>query len=131
MPTSPPWATTLYLLSGPYAQATLALSLLLFYGEVKHTRFYEKMTHRAHIASLLRYLWHSTEHRGAFQKNTDNKSSFIKFANGLMSEIDSLITLVMEKTPPDMRRAAANGLTAVSSRAQGRAGAHHQLTRQQ
>ena len=92
-------ATALYLLSGPYAQATLALSLLLFYREIEHTSFYEKMTHHAHIASLLRYLWHSTEHCGAFQKNTDNKSSFIKFANRLMSEMNSLIALVMEKIP--------------------------------
>jgi ubiquitin conjugation factor E4 B len=56
-----------YLLSDSYAQEFLAPSLLLLYGEVEHTGFYEKMSHRAKIASLIKYLWDSSEHRPAFR----------------------------------------------------------------
>jgi ubiquitin conjugation factor E4 B len=86
-----------YLLSDTSAQETLAPSLLLLYGEVEHTGYYEKMGHRANISSLLRYLWESTEHRAAFRRITQNKDSFIKFANGIMNETNSLISTVMEK----------------------------------
>merc|ERR1739848_425510 len=54
-----------YLLSDASAQETLAPSLLLLYGEVEYTGHYEKMSHRAKISSLLRYLWESKEHRSA------------------------------------------------------------------
>jgi ubiquitin conjugation factor E4 B len=88
-----------YLLSDTSAQETLAPSLLLLYGEVEHTGYYEKMTHRANIASVLKYLWDSTEHRQAFRRITQNKDSFIKFANGIMNETNSLIASIMEKLP--------------------------------
>jgi len=88
-----------YLLSDKYAQETLAPSLLLLYGEVEHTGYYEKMGHRANIASLLKYLWESKEHRPAFRCITASKDSFIKFANGIMNETNSLIASVMEKLP--------------------------------
>jgi len=92
-----------YLLSDPFAQENLAPSLLLLYGEVEHTGYYEKMGHRANIASLLQFLWESTEHRSAFRHITQNKDSFIKFANGIMNEMNSLIVTVMEKLP-EIRR---------------------------
>jgi len=88
-----------YLLCDQYAQKTLAPSLLLLYGEVEHTGYYEKMSHRANIASLLQFLWNSSEHRVAFRRITQNKDSFIKFANGIMNETNSLIASVMEKLP--------------------------------
>lgn len=88
-----------YLLADTTAQQTLAPSLLLLYGEVEHTGFYEKMGHRANIASLLKYLWEHKEHRPAFRQITANKESFIKFANGIMNETNSLIASVMEKLP--------------------------------
>jgi ubiquitin conjugation factor E4 B len=66
---------------------------------VEHTGYYEKMTHRANIASVLKYLWDSTEHRQAFRRITQNKDSFIKFANGIMNETNSLIASIMEKLP--------------------------------
>jgi ubiquitin conjugation factor E4 B len=88
-----------YLLSDASAQETLAPSLLLLYGEVEHTGYYEKMGHRANIASLLKYLWESAEHRPAFRRITQNKDSFIKFANGIMNETNHLIATVMEKLP--------------------------------
>ena len=100
-----------YLLSDSSAQETLAPSLLLLYGEVEHTGIYEKMSHRAKIASLLKYLWESKEHRPAFRRITQNKESFIKFANGIMNETNSLIASVMEKLP-EIRQAQlqmANG----------------------
>jgi len=88
-----------FLASDKVAQETLAPSLLLLYGEVEHTGYYEKMGHRANIASLLKYLWESTEHRPAFRRITQNKDSFIKFANGIMNETNALIASVMEKLP--------------------------------
>lgn len=92
-----------YLLSDSSAQEILAPSLLLLYGEVEHTGYYEKMGHRANIASLLQYLWESSEHRPAFRRITQNKESFVKFANGIMNEMNSLIVTVMEKLP-EIRR---------------------------
>ena len=88
-----------YLLSDVSAQETLAPSLLLLYGEVEYTGHYEKMSHRAKISSLLRYLWESKEHRSAFQKITQNNESFIKFANGIINETNQLISTVMQKLP--------------------------------
>jgi len=88
-----------YLLADPSAQETLAPSLLLLYGEVEHTGYYEKMSHRANISAVLKFLWESTEHRPAFRRITQNKESFIKFANGIMNETNSLIASVMEKLP--------------------------------
>ena len=88
-----------FLLSDKAAQETLAPSLLLLYGEVEHTGYYEKMGHRANISSLLKFLWESTEHRPAFRRITQNKDSFIKFANGIMNETNALIASVMEKLP--------------------------------
>ena len=88
-----------YLLSDTSAQETLAPSLLLLYGEVEHTGYYDKMSHRAKIASLIQYLWESTEHRPAFRRITQNKTSFIKFANGIMNETNTLIATVMQKLP--------------------------------
>jgi ubiquitin conjugation factor E4 B len=88
-----------YLLSNKAAQEILAPSLLLLYGEVEHTGYYDKMSHRAKISSLLKYLWESKEHHPAFQKITQNKESFIKFANGIINETNTLIATVMQKLP--------------------------------
>jgi len=88
-----------YLLSDTLAQKTLAPSLLLLYGEVEHTGYYDKMSHRAKISSLLKYLWESSEHRPAFREITQNKESFIKFANGIINETNHLISTVMQKLP--------------------------------
>jgi len=88
-----------FLLSDKSAQETLAPSLLLLYGEVEHTGHYEQMSHRSHIASLLKYLWESKEHRSAFRRITQNKESFIKFANGIVNETNGLIASVIEKLP--------------------------------
>jgi ubiquitin conjugation factor E4 B len=88
-----------YLIADANAQETLAPSLLLLYGEVEHTGYYDKMGHRAKIASLLKYLWESSEHRPAFRRITQSKDSFIKFANGIMNETNTLIATVMQKLP--------------------------------
>lgn len=88
-----------YLISDPAAQESLAPSLLLLYGEVEHTGYYDKMSHRAKIASLIKYLWDSSEHRPAFRRITQNKDSFIKFANGIINETNTLIATVMQKLP--------------------------------
>lgn len=88
-----------YLLSDPDAQATLAPSLLLLYGEVEHTGFYEKNSHRAKICKLIKYLWNSQEHRSAFQGITSSRDTFVVFANGIMNETNHLMGDVMQKLP--------------------------------
>jgi ubiquitin conjugation factor E4 B len=88
-----------FLLSDPAAQQTLAPSLLLLYGEVEHTGYYDKMSHRAKISSLIKYLWESVEHRLAFRAITHDTTSFIKFANGIINETNTLIATVMQKLP--------------------------------
>jgi ubiquitin conjugation factor E4 B len=70
------------------------------YGEAEHTGYYDKMSqHRAKISSLLKYLWESSEHRLAFRAITQNKESFIKFANGIINKTNTLIATVMQKLP--------------------------------
>jgi len=88
-----------YLLSDKLAQGSLAPSLLLLYGEVEHTGYYDKMSHRAKIASLIHYLWESSEHRPAFRRITQNQESFILFANGIINETNTLIATIMQKLP--------------------------------
>lgn len=88
-----------FLLSDKNAQETLAPALLLLYGEVEHTGYYDKMSHRAKISSLIKYLWECPEHRPAFQKITQNTDSFIRFANGIINETNTLIATVMQKLP--------------------------------
>ena len=57
------------------------------------------MSHRSKIATMIKFLWESTEHRSAFRSITENKDSFIKFANGIMNETNTLIATVMQKLP--------------------------------
>lgn len=88
-----------YLTSDKLAKESLAPSLLVLYGEVENTGFYEKNAHRTKIAALLKYLWDSPQHRPAFKKVTEDKSNFITFANGIMNETNSLFGDVMERLP--------------------------------
>ena len=86
-----------YLVSDRLAQNTLAPSLLLLYGEVEHTGYYDKMGHRAKISDLLHFLWESKEHRPAFKLIAQDKGSFITFANGLMNDLNNQIADAMDK----------------------------------
>ncbi|KAL3792867.1 hypothetical protein HJC23_004792 [Cyclotella cryptica] len=88
-----------YLTSDKLAQETLAPSLLLLYGEVEHTGFYEKNSHRTKIAKLLKFLWESPEHKPAFRRITEDKTSFQKFANGIVNEMNDQFASVMERLP--------------------------------
>jgi ubiquitin conjugation factor E4 B len=81
------------------AQTHLAPSLLLLYGDVESTGFYDKLEHRFHIAMLLKYLWQSPEHRSTFRRIAGDTQSFVRFANGLMNETNALVASVMEKLP--------------------------------
>jgi len=111
--TDPLAAGAPYLLADTSAQESLAPSLLLLYGEVEHTGYYDKMSHRAKIASLIKFLWESSEHRTAFRHITQSKTSFIKFANGIMNETNTLIATVMQKLP-EIREAQERMKDAVS-----------------
>lgn len=87
------------LLSDTEAQETLAPSLQLLYGEVEHTGYFDKMSHRAKIASLIKFLFESPQHRPAFRFIAQKRDSFIVFANGMMNEQNTLIATVMQKLP--------------------------------
>lgn len=88
-----------YLTSDKLAQVTLAPSLLLLYGEVEHTGFYDKNGHRTKIARLLEFLWESPEHKLAFRRITEDMASFRKFANGIVNEMNNQFASVMERLP--------------------------------
>jgi len=90
---------TSFLLNNPLAQASLAPALLLLYGDVEHTGFYDKLEHRFHIAAVLKFLWRSPEHRRTFRRISSDTSQFTSFANGLMNETNALVASVMEKLP--------------------------------
>jgi hypothetical protein len=156
------------------AQQYLAPALLLLYGDVERTGFYEKFGHRRNIMIVLKHLWTLTSHRNAFRgiatdngppiiittttnienqidamdvvdtaavttttNNNNNsarsphaitsvitpmsaassssssstniivedpsKSSFVRFANGLMNETNSLVATTLDKLA-DIRR---------------------------
>lgn len=88
-----------YLVSDKMCQDTLAPSLLLLYGEVETTGFYEKSKHRVKIAALLKYLWDSPEHKPAFRKVAEDQEGFIVFANGIINDMNDKFAGVMEKLP--------------------------------
>jgi ubiquitin conjugation factor E4 B len=75
------------------SKETLAPSLLLLYGEVENTGYYEKNDHRA------KFLWSSPEHKNAFKGITEDKNSFITFANGIVNEMNDKFASVMETLP--------------------------------
>jgi len=97
------------------AQNNLAPALLLLYGDVEKTGFYEKLTHRRHIMVVLKHLWHLPTHRPAFRGIAKSKSGaaeggdaadgqddeadvsyFIRFANGLLNETNTLVSQTVE-----------------------------------
>mmetsp|Transcript_39581 Transcript_39581/g.83197 ORF Transcript_39581/g.83197 Transcript_39581/m.83197 type:complete len:1166 (-) Transcript_39581:47-3544(-) len=88
-----------YLTSDKLSKESLAPSLLLLYGEVENTGFYEKNDHRTKIAALLKFLWDSPEHKPAFKRITEDKKSFITFANGIVNEMNDKFASVMETLP--------------------------------
>mmetsp|Transcript_56544 Transcript_56544/g.120095 ORF Transcript_56544/g.120095 Transcript_56544/m.120095 type:complete len:1170 (+) Transcript_56544:81-3590(+) len=88
-----------YLTSDKMSKETLAPSLLLLYGEVENTGFYEKNDHRTKIAALLKFLWDSPEHKPAFKRITEDTKSFITFANGIINEMNDKFANVMETLP--------------------------------
>jgi len=80
------------------AQKYLAPALLLLYGDVEHTGFYEKVPFRRYMMIVLKHLWSLSTHRPAFRgiaNITNNDSSgpteFISFANGLINGTNELV----------------------------------------
>lgn len=81
-------------------QKYLAPALLLLYGDVEHTGFYEKVPFRRYMMIVLKHLWNLSTHRQAFRgianiSHADNISSepteFISFANGLINGTNELV----------------------------------------
>ena len=103
------------------ARSCLAPALLLLYGDVEKTGFYEKMENRKTILKVLQHVWALPSHREAFRSiATDcNDGSaidlaesyaagefsateastgyFIVFANGLLNETNKLVSETIEK----------------------------------
>lgn len=102
------------------AQRYMPPGLLLLYGDVERTGFYEKLTNRRCIMVVLKHLWTLASHRPAFRgiatlhssssaSSSPNASSgdaaaaevsqgyFVRFANGLMNETNSLVATTMDK----------------------------------
>lgn len=78
------------------AQSFLAPALLLLYGDVESTGFYEILSHRRCIMVVLKHLWTLSSHRAAFRAISLDKVYFVSFANGLLNETNSLVGSVME-----------------------------------
>src|SRR5690606_14083186 len=87
------------LLTDPAAQAFMAPCLLLLYGDVERTGFYEKLGHRFRIACVLKHLWRSPGHRNAFRAIASEREYFVRFANGLMNETNNLVSSMLDKLP--------------------------------
>jgi len=101
------------------SQRYLAPALLLLYGDVERTGFYEKLTNRRAIMVVLKHLWTLDTHRPAFRgiatvttaaASTSSSASatpiadedqgqgyFVRFANGLMNETNALVATTMDK----------------------------------
>ncbi|KAH9157617.1 hypothetical protein AeRB84_000553 [Aphanomyces euteiches] len=87
------------LVQSKLAQQHLAPCLLTLYGDVEQTGFYEKLEHRYNIACLLKYLWKCPDHKPAFLLISKDQNAFVKFANGLMNHINSLLTDALTNLP--------------------------------
>lgn len=86
------------------AQRYMSPGLLLLYGDVERTGFYEKLTNRRCIMVVLKHLWTLPTHRSAFRGIATLRDSaaadqdyFVRFANGLMNETNSLVATTMDK----------------------------------
>lgn len=102
-------AHTALLASHLDAEKFLAPALLLLYGDVERTGFYEKLSNRRAIMIVLKHLWTLPSHRAAFRgiatstndshdnNNNNNNNSFIRFANGLLNETNSLVATTIDK----------------------------------
>lgn len=66
----------------------MAPALLRLYGDVESTGYYEAITHRHHIATILKHIWEDSAHRPAFRgfANADNSETFVRFANGIFNQ---------------------------------------------
>jgi ubiquitin conjugation factor E4 B len=97
---------TRLLASHPEAIEFLAPALLLLYGDVEKTGYNEKLTNRRAIMVVLHHLWTLPSHRLAFRRIAGGSESgdakihqnnFIRFANGLLNETNSLVSTVLDK----------------------------------
>mmetsp|Transcript_33728 Transcript_33728/g.54111 ORF Transcript_33728/g.54111 Transcript_33728/m.54111 type:complete len:692 (+) Transcript_33728:1319-3394(+) len=65
----------------------LAPGLLELYGDVEATGHWNAISHRQHIALLLRYIWNIESHRSAFHDFASSRTErFVKFANGIINQ---------------------------------------------
>ena len=92
------------------AVALLAPCLMRLYGDVEHTGFYEKNSHRFKIALILKFLWQSAQHRRAFHKISRQKAAFISFTNGVLNNTNQFITEALTALPQirDLQEAMAD-----------------------
>ncbi len=79
------------LLTNTLSQQHMSSSLLALYGDVEHTGFYDKLTHRYYITCVLKHLFQQPQHKRAFLDITEDENEFVSFANGLINNTNSLI----------------------------------------
>lgn len=90
------------LLNTKIAQDYLAPALLLLYGDVERTGFYEKLQNRQAIMVVLKHLWTLSSHRPAFrgiaivEGSSAEENYFVRFANGLLNETNALVSSTIE-----------------------------------
>ena len=89
------------------AQAFLAPALLLLYGDVERTGFYEKLTNRRSIMVVLKHLWTLHTHRPAFRgiatMSTSSSSAAAaasSSATAIASSADETDAMTVSVSPP-------------------------------
>jgi len=89
----------------PKAASELAPALLVLYGDVEQTGHEDKLMHRHRIARILKYLYTAgtDAHRQTFQRIAQDREGFVKFANGLMNEANSLVASCLSEILPEIR----------------------------
>lgn len=88
------------LINHPRSASDLAPALLALYGRVEQVSHNEKVECRVYCARMLKFLWGASDgHRSTFQRISADHDTFVRFANGLLNEINAYVAMMMEKLP--------------------------------
>jgi len=85
--------------SGGDGTAELAPAVLWLFGDAEHLGAYDVAPARIRLAAIIKHLWASPHHRGAFRDLAGDKRAFVTFANGLLNETNRLVGDTMERLP--------------------------------
>jgi len=83
------------------ASTHLPTALMSFYVDIEFTgrssSFYDKFTHRYHIASLVKYLWQLPDYRSSIANAASDSSNFLKFVNAIINDAIYLLDESLSK----------------------------------